>query len=71
MLRLAVKVSSVTLLYSIPVGSKRTRTCFCGVTVICFHPLIRSRPEVVKPLLKKWKAEPARRRVAEVAERYL
>ena len=31
----------------------------------------RAKPEVVKPLLKKWKADPARKHVAEVAERYL
>ena len=31
----------------------------------------RAKPEVVKPLLKKWKADPARKHVAEVVERYL
>ncbi|HZY41735.1 MAG TPA: DNA alkylation repair protein [Anaerolineae bacterium] len=31
----------------------------------------RAKPEVVKPLLKKWKADPARKHVAEVTERYL
>jgi 3-methyladenine DNA glycosylase AlkC len=31
----------------------------------------RAKPEVMKPLLKKWKADPARKHVAEVAERYL
>ena len=31
----------------------------------------RAQPQVVKPLLKKWKADPARKHVAEVTERYL
>ena len=31
----------------------------------------KAKPEVVKPLLKKWKADPARKHVAEVTERYL
>ena len=31
----------------------------------------RAKPEIVKPLLKKWKADPARKHVAEVTERYL
>lgn len=31
----------------------------------------RAEPEVVKPLLKKWKADPARKHVAEMTERYL
>ena len=31
----------------------------------------KAQPEVVKPLLKKWKTDPARRHVAEVTERYL
>jgi len=31
----------------------------------------RAKPEVVKPLFKKWKADPTRKHVAEVAERYL
>ncbi len=31
----------------------------------------RARPEVVKPVLKQWRADPARRQVAEVASRYL
>ncbi|MBI5567783.1 MAG: DNA alkylation repair protein [Chloroflexi bacterium] len=31
----------------------------------------KAKPEVAKPLLKKWKADPARKHVAEVAERYL
>lgn len=31
----------------------------------------KAKPEIVKPLLKKWKADPARKHVAEVTERYL
>jgi len=31
----------------------------------------KAQPEVVKPLLKKWKTDPARKHVAEVTERYL
>lgn len=31
----------------------------------------KAKPEVVKPVLKKWKVDPKRRHVAEVAERYL
>jgi 3-methyladenine DNA glycosylase AlkC len=33
--------------------------------------LSQAKPEVVKPLLKKWKTDPARKHVAEVTERYL
>lgn len=31
----------------------------------------KAKPEVIKPLLKKWKTDPARKHVAEVTERYL
>ncbi len=31
----------------------------------------KAKPEIIKPLLKKWKADPARTHVAEVTERYL
>jgi 3-methyladenine DNA glycosylase AlkC len=31
----------------------------------------KAKPEVVKPLLKKWKTDPKRKHVAEVVERYL
>ena len=31
----------------------------------------RARPEVVKPILKQWRADPQRRQVAEVVSRYL
>jgi 3-methyladenine DNA glycosylase AlkC len=31
----------------------------------------KAKPEVVKPFLKKWRADPQRRKVAEVVSRYL
>jgi len=31
----------------------------------------KARPEVVKPVLEQWRADPVRRQVAEVASRYL
>jgi 3-methyladenine DNA glycosylase AlkC len=31
----------------------------------------KARPKVVQPVLEQWRADPARRQVAEVASRYL